>query len=212
MATGARGRAGARRYRVGDADEPRHLAPAASILRSRSACQRHRTLSPAFGSSRLVLPAEPSPVSACHHRSRRLAPDPSNGVRSWSRITPAPGRASPVGEGIIKGATRGTPDPVGRNPRPRIGTPPARSTVRPPLPRNPSAVPLARVTGYLLPPTAPTIGHWVPRWTIAILYLHNTGRRTRADWSHVRSQRVSLCRHGDGQSKRSRQRQSENAL
>jgi hypothetical protein len=84
------------------------------------------------------------------------------------------------------------------NQRPRIETPSARNTVRHPMPANPSAVPLARVTGYLVPATTPSVGHPMPAQTIAIPHLHNTGRRTSAGSLHLRSQRSSLgrCRGG----------------
>ena len=41
-------------------------------------------------------------------------------------------RAAPIRDGIIEGPAAGTPDPVRKQPRPRIGTPPTRRTIRAP--------------------------------------------------------------------------------
>ena len=113
------------------------------------------------------------------------------------RITPASSRPSPIREGIIKGAATGTPNPIGRNPRPSTARPPAGRTIRPPTPRNPSAVPLARGTRCPTPVAVPTSGHWVPART-AIRYSHKVGRRTRYIWPRGRSQRPGQCCYRGG--------------
>src|SRR6516225_6657799 len=105
------------------------------------------------------------------------------------RITPAPSRAAPVCEWIIKDPAAGTPDPVSGDARPKTARPPTKWTIRPPTPRNPSAAPLARGTGYSTPVTVPTIGHWMIARTNTIPYLDYTRSRTRA-WPHGQSQRT----------------------
>src|SRR6202022_4304071 len=131
--------------------------------------------------------------------------------RDWLWITPPPGRAPPIRERIIEGPAAGAPNPVGRDPRPRIRTPPAGNTIRPPMRRNRSAVPLARVAGHLVPAAGPTIGCRTPARDVAIPWLGDARRRTPGAWPDLRSWRSSLRRRRGGQSKHSRQRQSENA-
>ncbi len=145
-------------------------------------------------------------------RRANLAPSDSIGAIAGLGITPAPGRASPVREGIIKRPAAGTPNPVGRDPRPRIKAPSAGLTIRPPMRRSRSAVPLARVTGCLVRAAAPATG-WcrMPVWAIAIPYLRGDGCRTRGGWPHLPPRRSRLRCQGGSKSKHSRQCQSENA-
>ena len=130
------------------------------------------------------------------------------GSGTWLRITPAPGRAAPVRERIIKSPARRTPDPVSRDARPQTASPPAGRTIRPPAPR---AVPLAGGTACSPPVTVPAVRHWMPARTITIPYSHNSGRRTRCTWPRGRSQRPGLRRYRGGQSKPADQHQSKNA-
>jgi hypothetical protein len=113
-------------------------------------------------------------VSRLPSESWKLTTAPSE-VLPLLWITPATGGAAPVCEGIIKGATAGTPDPISGHRRPSIGTPSAVMAVRPPERRNPSALPLTEITGRRAPAST---GNLVPARS-APIHLHNTGRRTR---------------------------------
>ena len=177
-------------------------ARTANVAHSRSSSARARVRAGIAGYFKRNYPADDT--APCEELGRRR-----RHCRLW--ITPPPGRASPIREGIIKRPAAGTPNPVGRDPRPRIRTPPAGPTIRPPMRRNRSAVPLERVAGHLVPAARPTIGCRRPARAIAIPWLGDARRWTRGGWPDLRSRRSSLrCRRG-GQSKHSRQRQSENA-
>jgi len=114
-----------------------------------------------------------------------MKPEPEGLSTGWLRVTPAPGRTSPISKGIIKRPAARTQDPVRRHPRPRTANPPAGRTVRNQVTRNPSAVPLPRVIGSLVPPTAPSSRRRMPVRTTATPYLHNAGHRTRIAVPHL---------------------------
>ena len=107
------------------------------------------------------------------------------------RITPPACRTAPIREGIIEGAAAGTPDPVSRDTMPAMRTPSARVTVRPPMRRHPSAIPLARVTGCWMGTNCP---RRLAR-AAAVPYQHDTGRRPRIDW-RAQPAGVRCNRHG----------------
>jgi hypothetical protein len=120
-------------------------------------------------------------------------------VEPWSdparlRITPPARRAAPIREGIIKDCAPGNVDPVSRDARPAIGTPRAIETVWPPMRWPPLAVPLARVSGCSLAAESPR----APARTAAIPRQHDTRRRLRVGWPHIRPRPVGVRsnRHG----------------
>jgi hypothetical protein len=112
------------------------------------------------------------------------------GVRAGTLgITPSPGRASPVGEWIIKGAAARTPDPEGRHRRSAIRNP---SAARPPAPPKPSACPLARMT------ERPVLvaRRRMPSGAVVVPYPHDRGGRSRPG----RCQGIGMSSHPGAQS------------
>jgi hypothetical protein len=93
----------------------------------------------------------------------------------WLRITPAARGASPIWEWIIEECAPGNVDPVSRDRRPPIGSPPAIKMVRSRMRR--------------VPTTAPTTGRRMPVRAIAIPHLYHTRRWTRYRLSYGRSRR-----------------------
>jgi hypothetical protein len=125
----------------------------------------------------------------------RSEAEPEGLSTGWLRITPAPSQTSPICERIIKGPAAGTPDPVRGHPRPRTARPPTKRTIRPPTARNPSAVPLARGTGYSTPVAVPTIGHWMIARTVAVPHSLDASRPIHLGSPHVRSRWTGLDRY-----------------
>ena len=94
------------------------------------------------------------------------------------RITPAPSRPPPIGEGIIESAAARTPDPEDRGSCTWTANPCAWGTIRNPTPGNGSP-PLAQMIGHLLRATAPC--------------LRDAWRRSRANRPARRSDRISTA-------------------
>jgi hypothetical protein len=121
------------------------------------------------------------------------------GVRAGTLgITPSPGRASPVGEWIIKGAAARTPDPEGRHRRSAVRNP---SAARPPAPPKPSACPLARMT------ERPVLvaRRRMPSGAVVVPYPHDRGGRSRPG----RCQGIGMSSHPGAQSQHPGEGQSE---